>query len=308
MTSRRAFLINSSKAFAALSLASCPILSFAESVNNKTKSKPLVAIQLYSVRKEMKTDPLATLKKLAVMGYQHVEHANYANRTFYGYSPKDFTLILQDLGMTMPSGHAWFQPKHWDIKKKDFTDEWKYTVEDAVEVGQAYIVNGWIDKSIRDNKSEFMRFIDLHNKNGELCRSLGTTLCYHNEHYEFNNKIGELNVYDTILANTDPSLVAQQLDIGNVINGGANAMDILKKYPGRFASIHVKDEIKLDNGHKPYGSAVLGTGVIEVEEVLAFAIKNGGVDHLVIELENAQQYSQLNGVELSLKQMKQWGY
>jgi hypothetical protein len=61
-----------------------------------------------------------------------------------------------------------------------FTDHWKYTVEDAVAMAQAYIVNGWVDKSIRDNESEFMRFIDLHNKNGQLCRSLGGTLCYHN--------------------------------------------------------------------------------------------------------------------------------
>jgi sugar phosphate isomerase/epimerase len=267
-----------------------------------------MAIQLYSVRDEMKKDPLSTLKKLAYMGYQHIESANYIERKFYGYYAKDFKLILQDLGLTMPSGHAWFQPKHWNETKKDFTDEWKQTVEDAVEMGQEYLVNFWIDKSIRENEREFMRFIALHNKSGELCRAAGTTFCYHNEHYEFNHKIGDKYMYDVILANTDPSVVAQQLDIGNVINGGAKAIDIINKYPGRFASIHVKDEIRVTGGHNPYQSTVLGTGVIDVEKVLSHAINKGGVKHCVIELENAQQHTPLKGVALCLNQMKQWGY
>lgn len=242
------------------------------------------------------------------MGYQHIENANYVERKFYGYSAKDFKVILQDLGLTMPSGHAWFQPKHWNENKSDFTDEWKYTVEDAVEMGQEYLTNFWIDKSIRENEREFMRFIELHNKSGELCRSAGTTFCYHNEHYEFNHKIGGDYMYDVILANTDANLVAQQLDIGNVINGGAKATDIINKYPGRFASIHVKDEIKVPNGHNPYESTVLGTGVIGVKNVLEHAISKGGVKHFVIELENPQQYTALKGVELCLNQINQWGY
>ena len=52
------------------------------------KSKTITGVQLYSVRDEMKNDPLGTLKKLAEMGYQNVEHANYVDRKFYGYAPK----------------------------------------------------------------------------------------------------------------------------------------------------------------------------------------------------------------------------
>ena len=32
------------------------------------------------------------------MGYKYVEHANYVNRKFYGYSPSEFRKILDDLG------------------------------------------------------------------------------------------------------------------------------------------------------------------------------------------------------------------
>ena len=93
--------------------------------------KTITGVQLYSIRDDMKKDPLGSLKKLSEMGYPHVEHANYVDRKFYGYSATEFKKILSDLGMKMPSGHTVMTSKHWDESKKDFTDSWKYTVDDA---------------------------------------------------------------------------------------------------------------------------------------------------------------------------------
>ena len=87
-TSRRDFLKRG-----AVGLASASFLSnslFAA----KPASKELVGVQLYSVRDDMKKDPLGTLKQLAAMGYKNVEHANYVDRKFYGYSAKEFKKIL----------------------------------------------------------------------------------------------------------------------------------------------------------------------------------------------------------------------
>ena len=53
-----------------------------------------VGIQLYSVREAMGKDPSGSLKKLADMGYIFVEHANYIDRKFYGYTPKEFKKLL----------------------------------------------------------------------------------------------------------------------------------------------------------------------------------------------------------------------
>src|ERR1700741_3300560 len=99
-------------------------------------AKQLTGLLLYSVRDEMKADPLGTLKQLAAMGYKHVEHASYRERKFYGYDAKEFRKVLDDLGLKMPSGHTVMGKSHWDDSKKDFTDAWKYTVEDAAVVGQ----------------------------------------------------------------------------------------------------------------------------------------------------------------------------
>ena len=48
----------------------------------------------------MHKDPSGTLKQLADMGYRYVEHADYHNRKFYGYSPVDFKKLLEGYGLT----------------------------------------------------------------------------------------------------------------------------------------------------------------------------------------------------------------
>jgi sugar phosphate isomerase/epimerase len=59
---------------------------------------------------------------------------------------------------------------------------------------------------------------------------------YHNHNFEFTVSLNGKKVYDIILEETDPSLVVQQLDMGNLYGTGADAYDIIKKHPGRFVS------------------------------------------------------------------------
>jgi hypothetical protein len=84
--SRRSFIKKSALA-GTLAFAGSSLLS--ESLF-AAKGKQLTGLQLYSVRDDMKKDPMATLKALADMGYKHVEHANYIDRKFYGWSAKEF--------------------------------------------------------------------------------------------------------------------------------------------------------------------------------------------------------------------------
>ena len=133
--SRRKFLTQSAITIAGLSL-----------LKSKTFASPaasdhIVGIQLYSVRDDMKKDPVATLKQLSSIGYTHVEHAGYSDRKFYGYSPADFKKILSDNGLLMLSGHSSLDGNRWNKNTNDFTDEWKYTFEDASAVGMKYVIS-----------------------------------------------------------------------------------------------------------------------------------------------------------------------
>ena len=300
-TSRRNFIKQG-----ALTMLSASLLS--RSVFAAKPQSELVGLQLYSVRDEMKKDPLGTLKQLKAIGYKYVEHANYTDRKFYGYSAKEFKKVLDDLGMKMPSGHTVLGSKHWDTTKKDFTDVWKYTVEDAATIGQEFVISPSLEKELWKTGDALKGFMDVFNKSGALCKKSGMKFGYHNHAFEFSEKLDGEIVYDIMLKNTDPSLVIQQLDIGNLYNGGAKAIDIVKQYPGRFESMHVKDEITSTEGNEKYESTVLGSGIVNVKEVIDLGRKSAGTKHFIIEQESHQGKTPIACMKENLEVMKKWGY
>ena len=174
----------------------------------------------------------------------------------------------------MPSGHTVMSPKHWDEIKKDFTDSWKYTVEDAATMGQQFVISPSMEAGFRKNYDALLKFMEVFNKSGELCKKSGMKFGYHNHDFEFSEKLNGETLYDLILKNTDGHLVMQQLDIGNLYNGGAKAIDWVKKYRGRFESLHVKDEIAATDGNEKYESTILGVGIVNVKEVIDMVRKN----------------------------------
>jgi sugar phosphate isomerase/epimerase len=299
--SRRSFIKHSGLAVAAASILPNSLLA-------TTQAKETLGIQLYSVRDDMKKDPAGTLAKLAGMGYQHVEHANYIDHKFYGYTPAEFKKLLIGLGLKMPSGHTRMNAEHWDAAKKDFTDDWKKTVEDAAFMGQQYVISPWLEDSLRKNYDDLLRYMEVFNKSGELCKKSGMKFGYHNHDFEFSVKLNDTTVFDIILNNTDPALVMQQLDIGNMYNAGAKALDVVSKYPGRFISMHVKDEIKSSSAHEPYESTILGKGILPVKEIIDLGRKSGGTTLFIIEQESYQGLSPLDCASQDLKVMKAWGY
>ena len=268
----------------------------------------LTGVQLYSVRDDMKKDPLATLDQLSKSGYKYVEHANYVERKFYGFPAAEFRKILDSRGLKMPSGHTALKKEHWDDAKKDFTDAWKYTVEDAAIMGQSFVISPSLEESLRKNEDELKRFLDVFNKSGELCKRSGMKFGYHNHDFEFSERFNGVLMHDIILQNTDRELVIHQLDIGNMYNGGATPIEVLKKWPGRFQSMHVKDEIIAQSGNEKYESTILGTGIVPVKEVIDLAKKSGGTIHFIVEQEAYQGKAPLEAVGEDLKVMKKWGY
>ena len=299
--SRRTFIKTTAVFAAGASLM--PKNLFASSSTSKLER---LGLQLYTVRDDMHADPAGTLKKLSDAQIRHVEHAGYADRKFYGYSVPDFKKILNDNGINMISGHVILTAKYWDATKGDFTDDWKNAVSDAADVGQKYIISPWLDDNLLHDESAFKAFMDVFNKCGELCKSNGLKFGYHNHNFEFINMFGDKTLYDVMLANTDPSLVAQQLDIGNMYAAGAMPLDYIMKYPGRFELMHVKDVMKKDDGK--YENTLLGKGLLPLKEILKAARKIGGTSQFIIEQEEYQGMDPILCSKLDMKVMNKWGY
>ncbi len=300
--SRRQFIKQSALATSGSFLLSKNLFATSNATNS------FVGIQLYTVRDDMKKDPAGTLKQLAAMGYTHVEHAGYENRKFYGYKPDDFKKLLRDLGLTMLSGHNFVGANTWDKTKNDFTDEWKHTVDDAAKVGMQYVISPGVDESLCKKEDDFNWYLQLYNKVGELCKKSGIHFAYHNESYEFDHYLNNKRIYDLLLDGTDKNLVAQQIDIGNMYGAGGRGMDYLQRYPGRFFSMHVKDEVKSATHEGGYASCVLGRGVIGTKDILLYAKKNSGIQQYIIEQESYGDQSPLDCAKEDLAMMKQWGF
>jgi len=300
-TSRRKFV--KAGAMAALGTAILPASVFASG-----NAKGIVGLQLYSVRDEMKKDPVGSLKQLAEMGYIYLEHANYVDRKFYGYKASEFRKLLDDLGLKMVSGHTVMDKQHWDEAKKDFSDSWKMTVEDAAVLGQKYVVSPSMDAGMRNNYDDFKHYMDIFNKCGELCNKGGMKFGYHNHDFEFSEKLNGEKLFDIMMKSMDPKLVVVQLDIGNLYNGGAVALDVVNQYPERFENIHVKDEIKAQSGDEKYESTILGEGIVDAKKVVDMATKIGGTTCYIIEQESYQGKTPMECVKTDLEIMKKWGY
>ena len=302
-TSRRTFIKNTSITIAGASMFSSNILK-------QNDTGDVIGLQLYTVRDDMKKDPAGTLKRLTEMGFKNVEHAGYHDRKFYGYSIPDFKKLLNDNGLIMKSGHNSLTSKQWDKSKNDFTAEWKYTIEDAAAVGLKYMISPGVDESLCKNMDDFKFYMGLHNKTGELCKKAGIHFAFHNESYEFNHSLDGTVLYDLLLQLTDKSLVAQQIDIGNMYEPGGRPLYYLKKYPGRFLLMHVKDELKRDTPEadgRIYENTLLGKGVIGVKDVVDFARKSG-TKYFIIEQEEYQGKTPLDCAEEDLQTMKGWGF
>ncbi len=300
-TTRRTFLKTGAAALAATAI-------LPESVFAAKKRKGIIGVQLYSVRDEMTKDPLGSLTQVAKMGYKYVEHANYINRKFYGYTPVEFKKVLDGLGLNMISGHTVMGRQHWDETKKDFSDSWKYTIEDAAVLQQRYVVSPSMDNSMRKTYDDFKHYMEIFNKCGELCKKQGMKFGYHNHDFEFSEKLNNEKLFDIMMKSMDPDLVVVQLDMGNLYNGGAIALDVVKQYPGRFENIHVKDEIPASGGGEKYESTIIGKGIVNAREVLDLARKIGGTEVYIIEQESYQGKTPMACIEEDLRVMKSWGF
>jgi Xylose isomerase-like TIM barrel. len=302
-TSRRTFL--KSGAMMAIGAAILPRSVFA---SGKSIQKGMVGIQLYSVRDDMMKDPKGSLAQLAKMGYVYVEHANYVDQKFYGFLAPEFRKVLDGLGLKMISGHTVMGKQHWDETKKDFSDSWKKTVEDAALLGQKWVISPYMDESMRKTYDDFKKYMDVFNKSGELCKKSGMKFGYHNHDFEFSQKLNGEKIFDIIMKSIDPDLVALQLDMGNLYNGGAVALDVMNQYPGRFEIVHVKDEITAKSGNEKYESTILGEGIVNTQKVCELATSKGGTRCYIIEQESYGDKTPMYCAKADLDIMKKWGY
>lgn len=277
-------------------LTSATILSPAFVLKEKFK----LGLQLYSIRDAMESNLEDTLQKVASFGYEEVEIYGYSNRKYYGLDPKVFKRLLDDNNLTTSSGHydlnKFMLEGATDDDLERYVDE---CIEGAHVLQQKYIVWPWLDPASR-SIDKFKIVAEKLNRIGEQLKKVNLLAGYHNHDFEFIDHNGQ-NGYDIILNETDPETVKMQMDLYWLSHSSRlSPHDYFVKYPGRFASLHLKDMNRKNRDlHE-----VMGDGSIDFKPILK-DVKLAGVKHLFVEQGNNYTPDAMQNVAKSAKYVRE---
>ena len=266
-------------------------------VRAQAKKIDRLGMQLYTVRTEMEKDVEGTLAKVAAIGYKEVEFAGYFKRT-----PEQVRDALRKAGLTAPAAHVDYPSLA--------PDKLPAVLESAPTIGHRFLVNPWIDESLRKEPDIWKRVAETFNRAGEASRKAGIQFAYHNHHFEFAPVDGKLP-YELLLEQCDPALVKMELDLCWITAAGKDPLEYFKKYPGRFPLVHVKGLAKTPDagGAAPIQSIMpditdVGTrDIVDWKRVFAQS-KQAGIQHYFVEHDVPKDpYASLKASYTYLKQL-----
>jgi len=289
--SRRHFLKNSSLALAGTALSADRLLS-RDSFLFPAKH---LGLQLWSVREDMGKDAAGTVKALAGMGYREVEGFGYNEGKMFGMPIADFSKLLKDNGISMPTSHCPFTLKSYDESKKSLTDAAKKAIDDAASIGQRYIVNPWMDEKERPMIDKLVK---VYQAAGEYARKAGIRFGYHNHNFEYETHAADNRLLiEWLLHETDPKYVTMEMDIYWVCYAKNNPLDWFKLYPGRWELCHVKDMAKTPQRQ----TVEVGDGTIDFPAIFRQSAL-AGLQYYIIELEHYKT-TPMEGVDRARKNL-----
>lgn len=240
-------------------------------------------IQLYSVRKQMMEDFEGALAAVREAGFVEVESASLPKKP-----AAELRAALDKAGLKCVSSHRSFA---------DVTKNLDETMAFEKTMGVSYIICPGPGRrnppaagmkpgplSIDDwqyNAEEF-------NKTGEKLKKAGITFGYHNHWVEFEPVDGKVP-YEELLRICEPDKVTFEMDCGWVKVAGKDPVELMKKYPYRFAMFHVKDfhlpASPSPENHEEAKVTELGRGTIDYKPIFEQAKKNQKIKHAFVEQE-----------------------
>ncbi len=233
--------------------------------SSNTRKLTEIGLQLLTINPEIEKDYVKALEKVAEIGYNTLEMGN-----FYGPSLEEFQKLLQRLNLKVLAGGAAIGNLRSELDKM---------IQDSYDLDKKYLICYWPWTDSPENKTldDWKRMAESLNQIGEKVKQAGLVFAYHNHDLEF--KITEDRIpFDIILENTDPNLVAIEIDLYWIKKGNQEPIPYFEKYPGRFPLWHIKDMDKTPER----SFACVGQGIIDFPTIFAKA-DLAGMQHLFIE-------------------------
>ena len=188
-----------------------------------------VGLQLFSLRHQFRDEGVAALDHVVRMGFKEVE-AGLLNP--YGLTNEELKRGLQERGLTMVSGMVNFGLLMNDIDR---------VIEAAKFFGVKNVGIGSAPHQAPFDEAQALRLAENFNNIGRQLKEHGLQFFYHNHGFEFQPHGDGETTFDILMRNTDPELVKFQLDVLWALLPGQDPVKLLRKYPDRWISMHLKD-------------------------------------------------------------------
>jgi sugar phosphate isomerase/epimerase len=296
MFSRRGFL-TSLAAGAGLAAVRSPVAWGASTPEVKTALNGPVGLQLWSLKDDMAKDVPGTLARLRGLGIRQVEAAGLPK----GMTMEALRAALDEADLVCQAGHVPFERLRDDVAG---------AIKEAKALGSRYLVCPWVphDATAGFTREDAMKAADVFNKAGKAAREEGLKVGYHAHGYEF-APAPEGTHFDAIVKNTDPALVAFEIDIFWARAGGADPAKLIASLPGRVPLMHVKDmkkglSLPAGTSAAPKDSDVAaGEGQLDLPAIFKAAVQSG-MELYYIEDESTKPWEQIPATLRYLSSMK----
>lgn len=223
-----------------------------------------VGVQLYSVREQAAKDLPGVLKEIKKMGYDAVEFAGY-----YGWTAYDLKKLLDDTGLKCCGTHTGLDQL--------LGDNFQKTVDFHKIIECQYPICPWLGDDRRATVQALGATAKLFNELAEKLKPYGMKTGYHAHGGDFVKVNGGKTQWEILFASTVPDVV-MQMDLGNCMEGGGDPLPIMKQFPGRCETVHLKEF------GGPHG-AVVGEGNVDWKGVFEWCPVHGGTRWYVVEHE-----------------------
>jgi sugar phosphate isomerase/epimerase len=245
-----------------------------------------IGLQMGSMRAMFKEGVPATLARIKELGVTELEGGAR------GVDRETFKKLLKENGLKIVAVGGSFDR----LQNKDSLQK---VIDNAKDLGAQYVVCYWIPHD-GDNftYADMKKGVEVFNEAGKTLKENGLTLTYHPHGYEFRDyKEGKGTLFEYMMDNTKPEYVSFQMDVFWIKNPGQDPVALLKKYPTRWKSLHLKDR-RIGTPNNPNGrqdvetNVVLGTGDVGIAEIMKTA-KQIGIKHYFIEDESSRALEQV---------------
>ena len=219
-----------------------------------------VAVQLYTVRSVLARDPVATVRRLAELGYGAVEGFDLVTLA------DGYAAALGATGLPMPSAHV-------SLVGADV----EAALGAAQRLGVTTLIEPWVDPARWATRETIQAIAAELAVAADRAADAGIAVGYHNHAHELERRIGGVTALE-VLADVLDARVVLEVDTYWAEIGGEAAPALLRRLGERVRYLHVKDGPRVRDVRT---QTAVGSGALPVADIVAAAPAAG----LVVELD-----------------------